>query len=306
MAKSPSILIVDDNPGIIESLAGVLGHHGYAVDSAFSGADALSKVRRRYYDMAICDIEMPGISGLDFLENLRRERDLDVILMTGFLDPQYFIRAIRLGAADFISKPIEARQLLKSIEDLLEKKRSRENLSQFISHLDTAHVDLVIDPRKFSLSGIARVFQLFFQQNLKLQQDIYHELLTCVDEMIYNAYIHGTLGLTRQQRQCEHAALQEIIAAKLAQPELAAKRIRFSVSVSLVDDCVCIGVEDDGDGFDYEAWLRKVRQEPQLNLEEHGRGIAMLYHLADELEFSNRGRKVQVRRSLNHRQADQA
>ena len=64
-------------------------------------------------------------------------------------------------------------------------------------------MELVIDPKKLSLTSISRVMRLFFKQNLHLPQDLFNELLICADEMVYNAYIHGTLGLSLEQRHCQ-------------------------------------------------------------------------------------------------------
>lgn len=301
MSEAPNILLVDDSPLLVQSLSSILVLHEYQVDAAYSGQEALQKIRLQNYGVLICDIEMPGISGLDLLERVRlqEDKDLDVILMTGYLEPQYFIRAIQLGAADFISKPIEPQHLLSSLQNVLEKRSSRGELEQFMRDLDSADVSLVIDPGKFSLSGISSIFKLFFKQNMTLHPDIYNEMLVCLDEMIYNAYIHGTLGLDQEQRNCENDRLQEIISHKLSLPENASKRIRLSLSVNHLDNYICIEVADDGKGFDYQSWLTKLAQEPKLNLEGHGRGLAMLYHLSDSLDFSAGGRKVHICRKLH-------
>jgi hypothetical protein len=58
-------------------------------------------------------------------------------------------------------------------------------------------------------------------------------------------------------------------------------------------------VEDNGQGFDYESWIQRVKKEPKLNLDEHGRGISMLYHLSESLEFSQGGRKVTIIKKLD-------
>lgn len=300
MSETPRLLIVDDSPQLVESLSSVLQLHDYQVDTAFSGQEALQKIHLQNYGVLICDIEMPGLSGLQLLERLRNlEADLDVILMTGYLEPQYFIKAIQLGAADFISKPIETQHLLKSLQKVLAKRSSRESLERFMRDLDTADVSLVIDPGKFSLAGISSVFNLFFKQNMTLHPDVYNDMLVCLDEMIYNAYIHGTLGLDQEQRKFDNHRLQEIISHKLSLPENASKRIRLSLSVNHMDNYISIEVTDDGNGFDYQSWLAKLAEEPKLNLDGHGRGLAMLYHLSDGLDFSLGGRRVQVNRKLH-------
>lgn len=300
MKSTSNVLIVDDSPSLAQSLCKILAMHEIKADAVFNAQDALHKIRRNRYELMLCDIEMPGFTGLELLERIRQdeEHDLDVILMTGHLEPNYFIRAIQLGAVDFISKPIEAQQLVGMISCHLKRRHSRENLEQFMQHLDTANMELVIDPKKLSLTSISRVMRLFFKQNLHLPQDLFNELLICADEMVYNAYIHGTLGLSLEQRHCNHAEQEAIILQKLSLPEIAARRIRFSVFVDYHQNTISIGVSDDGEGFNYDDWLQRVAKEPTLSLDFYGRGIAMLYHLSDKLEFSQGGRKVQISRKL--------
>jgi len=115
-----------------------------------------------------------------------------------------------------------------------------------------------------------------------------------VDEMVYNAYIHGTLNLNMQERGLEHSKLQNLINERLQQPEYASRRMRCYFCLCNNANTIKISVEDDGSGFDYTQWINRVTNEPKLNLEENGRGIAMLYHLADKLEFENEGRKVTI------------
>jgi CheY-like chemotaxis protein len=301
--KKPLILIVDDSPEIVQSLCSFLQLQGFSVETALNGSEALRKIQKRVFDIIVCDIEMPGMTGLAFLERIRKTgRAQDVILMTGYLEPEYFIRAIRLGASDFVSKPLDTNQLLNSITAILEKNRSQESLEQLMLNLDEALLSFVINPARFFQYGISKVCNLFLRQNLRIPENLLNEILVCVDEMVYNAFIHGTLELTREQRNSDHQKLQRIIADKLSQAHIAARRIRFTISLSRNDDTISISVEDDGDGYDYMSWVRRVTQENTLNLEENGRGLAMLFHLSDKLDFANGGRMVRISRRLNSRQ----
>lgn len=298
--KQTRILVVDDSIAIVNSLCTILKVSGFEVDSAFNGSDALRKIHSSEYDVVICDIEMPGITGLDLLGKVRRDydRELDVILMTGFLDHDYFIEAIRMGASDFIRKPVDTKQIIRSIHSLMERRRSRNDYSDFYQNTETADFNFVIDPRKFSKFAISKVFNSFLRQSFQFNHNLLNELLICVDEMVYNAFIHGTLNLSVGERVLDHSSQQRLIEERLADPDIASKRLRFSFCVDHAQNVINISVEDDGKGFDYNAWLNRVAEEPKLNLEEHGRGISMLYHLADTLTFSNGGRKVSISKNI--------
>ncbi len=301
MSSAPAkILVVDDSISIVNSLCKMLELHGFEVDSAYNGSDALRKINRNSYDVVVCDIEMPGISGMNFLERVRKDfgRDLDVILMTGFLDHDYFIQAIRLGASDFIRKPIEANQIIHSIQGILNRRIDTYDLSTYYQNLEHASIGFEISPQNFAKVGISRVFGQILRNNFKLPADLMNELLICIDEMVYNAFIHGTLRLLPKERLLEHDRLQELIEAKLQNPAVQAKRIRFGMQLCVAQGKIIISVEDDGDGFEHEGWMAHLKKGPDLHLNEHGRGLTMLYHLADELRFSNGGRKVEITREL--------
>jgi len=298
--ESARILVVDDSLSIVNSLSKILEISGYQTEVAYNGSDALRKIQSDNYDLIICDIEMPGITGLDFLERVRNEydRDLDVILMTGFLDQEYFIRAIRLGASDFIRKPIDSRHIVRSIQTILDRKRSKYDLGDFYQNLDQAQMSFVIDPRHFSKFSLSKVFNLFLMRNFRFNPSLLNELLIIIDEMVYNAFIHGTLSLSYEERLLEHSLLQEVISKRLAIPEIAERRIGFDLSIDQVNNLIRITVSDQGNGFDYKTWLARIQDEEHLNVDEHGRGISLLYHLTDSVEFMDGGRKVQITKSI--------
>lgn len=302
-----SILLVDDSPEIVQSLGTLLARQDYQVDTALCGSDALRKLRRDIYDIVVCDIEMPGMNGLDFLEKIRQDNlNQEVILMTGYLEQEYFIRAIKLGASDFLSKPIEIQHLLKSIEAIISRIVIRNSSEKLLNNFDQAEFSCVIDPHKFSGVGVSKILNPILFQNLDLPQDTLNDLLTCADEMLQNAYIHGVLELTDAERLCEQAQLREIIGYRLLEPRITDRRVRFSFSLDQASQAIHICVEDDGDGFDSETWLRRLRGAENLSMEAHGRGLAMLYFLSDQLIFENGGRRVRVVRKLKQQRNDQA
>ncbi len=299
--KKPRILVVDDSIAIVSSLSAILSVSGYEVSSAFNGSEALRKVHDGDFNLVICDIEMPGISGLEFLSRIRHdyEQDLDVILMTGFLDHDYFIEAIRLGASDFIRKPIDGKQIIRSIQSLQERRKHQNNFRDFFVHVERSDFNFTIDPKGFTQFAISRIFNSFLRQNIQATHNVLNEIMICVDEMVYNAYIHGTLGLSNAERLLDHPEQQKVINERLKLPEIASRRIHFSFQIDHSNKTIRISVEDDGDGFDHESWMQRVQKEPKLNLDEHGRGISMLFHLAENIQFSAGGRKVSIEKRLD-------
>jgi len=108
----PSLLIVDDEANILSSLGGALGREGYQVDTARTVADAKTKLREAY-DIVLLDVWLPGASGLDLLaEIVSTTPETVVLMMSGHATIDVAVKATRLGAFDFLEKPIALERLL--------------------------------------------------------------------------------------------------------------------------------------------------------------------------------------------------
>ena len=124
-----SVLVVDDEPGMLSFLQRALGQRCGSVDTAGSVEQATPLLRRRHYDLIVLDIALPGRSGIDWLRELRDEGYAgDVILMTAYADLDTAIDALRAGAADFLLKPFSLAQMLNAMQRCVERSRLvREN-----------------------------------------------------------------------------------------------------------------------------------------------------------------------------------
>jgi len=111
------ILIVDDEPRLVESIAVRLKASGYEVLTAPDGVSGINKFKEEPPDLVILDIMMPGLSGLDVLKELKQlNSSLPVIMLTAYGTPQSAIEALHLGAYDHLSKPFNTATLLEMIK----------------------------------------------------------------------------------------------------------------------------------------------------------------------------------------------
>jgi len=123
MNSKPSILLVDDEPDIMEILEIVLAGAGMEVHKAVSAADALDQLRRTEVDVVISDIRMPDMSGVDLLKEARRLSPGTVfILITAYASTDTAIEALQHGAFDYLTKPFKMEELLNIVRHSLEKK----------------------------------------------------------------------------------------------------------------------------------------------------------------------------------------
>jgi two-component system nitrogen regulation response regulator NtrX len=120
----PTILIVDDEPGVRTALTGVLRDEGYEVEAVASGEACLERVTRGAVDLIVLDVWLPGLDGLDTLARLReRQVDAQIVLISGHGNIESAVRAIKLGAFDFVEKPLSLDKTVLVVRNALRQRR---------------------------------------------------------------------------------------------------------------------------------------------------------------------------------------
>jgi two-component system nitrogen regulation response regulator NtrX len=120
----PTILIVDDEPGVRTALSGVLRDEGYTVDAVSSGEECLERVTRAAFDLIVLDVWLPGMDGLATLARLReRQVDAQIVLISGHGNIESAVRAIKMGAFDFVEKPLSLEKTVLVVRNALHQRR---------------------------------------------------------------------------------------------------------------------------------------------------------------------------------------
>src|SRR4051795_1260465 len=120
----PSVLIVDDEAGVRSALGGVLRDEGYAVEAVESGEACLDRVTRMPFDVIILDIWLPGMDGLATLSRLRERRvDSPVVMISGHGNIESAVRAIKMGAFDFVEKPLSLDKTVLVVGNAVRQRR---------------------------------------------------------------------------------------------------------------------------------------------------------------------------------------
>jgi len=123
VSKAPRILIVDDERNVRATLKSVLEDEGYAAEGVGSGEEALSAIKRGSFDLVLLDIWLPGIDGLEVLEQVGKDgTDAVVVMISGHGSVETAVRATKLGAFDFIEKPLSLDRVLLVIANGLKQK----------------------------------------------------------------------------------------------------------------------------------------------------------------------------------------
>ena len=142
MAEGRRLLVVDDEPDLRDAVRVYLEMHGYIVLQAADGQEAVEKVRTTLPDLVVLDVMMPVMDGIAALQEMRSLSAVPVIMLTIKGDEDDKVRALRLGADDYVTKPFSQRELLARIESVLRRTAQPAVLPQ-----DTIVVDdeLTID-----------------------------------------------------------------------------------------------------------------------------------------------------------------
>jgi DNA-binding NtrC family response regulator len=118
----PAILIIDDEKSIRKTLTEILTYEGYKIDEAADGEEGLKKFKEKTYDLILCDIKMPKLDGIEFLEKAKQiNPDVPIIIISGHGNIETAVEAVKKGAYDYISKPPDLNRMLITLRNAMDK-----------------------------------------------------------------------------------------------------------------------------------------------------------------------------------------
>lgn len=153
-----SLLVVDDDRQLLESMSEWLGGQGLKVDTADGYGAALEQLTKQKYEMVLADVRLGDGDGFDLLEQVRRNYpECHVVLMTGYGDPDAAVEAVRAGAADYLTKPLISDELLLVIERVFNERQVIAENHQLKKQLDKHYsLDNIVGQD----SGMLKVFEM--------------------------------------------------------------------------------------------------------------------------------------------------
>ncbi len=153
--RNKSILIVDDEAILLQSIAKDLEQEKFSVTKAASGEEAIALLKDNQFDLVVTDLVMSGLDGIQVLKEAKKKNSLTgVIVLTGYGDMTSAIDALRLGADDYLLKPCEPDELLIRIQRCLEKQeafqkiKSYENILPICMYCKSIRDDIITKPGK--------------------------------------------------------------------------------------------------------------------------------------------------------------
>jgi len=125
------ILIVDDDEDIVESLSTLLSNAGYVVDVALNGEEAIKKSKEKVYNVALIDVELPDMTGIDLLTKLEERKPATrKIIITGYASLDNAVKALNLGADAYLIKPVDPEELISTVKKQIEEQENELAITQ--------------------------------------------------------------------------------------------------------------------------------------------------------------------------------
>jgi len=287
------ILIVEDDFGSREFLFNLIKLEGYDVRQAVNGEDGLEVYHEYHPNLIICDIQMPKMDGLEMLNRLREEKeDVIFIITTAFGSEDYAIDALRLGANNYLKKPIDRKSLIGLIKKYQAIIESRLLAQKAEGRVVEKALKIEFDTHFEHIPAI--VGQLLSEISLKFNDSDKTNIELGLDELIANSIEHGNLEISFEDKviALDSNTMSELYAKKMQIPEIANRKILVDF-MQKPDYCEWI-ITDQGKGFDWKS-IPDPTQGAQL-MELNGRGIFITNFLFDELEYMGKGNQVRIRK----------
>jgi YesN/AraC family two-component response regulator len=289
------ILIVEDDYASREFLSSLIKLEGFEVQTAVNGEDGLEKHAEYKPDLIISDIQMPKMDGLEMLSRLRKEKfDTLFIITTAFGSEDYAIEALRLGANNYLKKPIDKRSLMGLVKKYQSIIEHRLKIKKAEGKILEKNLKILFDTNIQHVSEI--VGQLISEINFSFNDSDRTNIELGLDELITNAIEHGNLGITFEEKveASETNSMAELYQKRMNDPVFGQRKILVEYA-QLDGYCQWI-ITDEGQGFDWQS-IPDPTQGAQL-MELSGRGIFITNFLFDELEYMGKGNQVRVKKKL--------
>ena len=132
MVAVATILVVDDEPRIVQLVRDYLEHGGFTVLTAYDGPGALRSARTGRPDLVVLDLSLPGLDGLDVARSLRREREVPIIMLTARTEESDKLVGLELGADDYLTKPFSPKELVARVRAVLRRAEGAASPSDVI------------------------------------------------------------------------------------------------------------------------------------------------------------------------------
>lgn len=286
------ILVVEDEPVVRALLCEFLRKNGFDVLEAKDGERGVELYRLAHPQLILTDIMLPGLNGLDLLNEVKSDGDQTiVILMTGYGNEEFLLKALRGGATNYFAKPFDYAELLAFIRSVFRHRTEPDYQFLYTDSLMRENKEFTFGTGNADIHTI--VNQLVLNLRLIADEPELTNLRVGLQEMVDNAVEHGNLGFTYEEKSAgiANGTFGEQVQNRLHDKKYAGRHIH--VSQNLSSSGFLATIEDEGEGFDWRA-LPDPTADSLLSY--NGRGIFLTKIYYDEVIYNERGNSVTLRK----------
>ncbi|HLP45211.1 MAG TPA: SpoIIE family protein phosphatase [Candidatus Kapabacteria bacterium] len=280
------ILIVDDNLDLLDYLKDFFMIYNYEVILAETGNEGIDKFREFLPDIVISDMRLPDKNGNIVVKEIKDiDKNVPIIIITGYSDHQLILSAMKNGAVDLLKKPFkpnDLKYLINKIETLFRKIKVK--LSASFVQWEKRHIII-----KNDINIIRSVVDFIFS-NLDYISEDASFMKIGLQELLINAIEHGNLDISNMEKQelLDRGDYNRVLKERMQQPEFREKFV--DIKIFSTPEYLKITLEDMGKGFDPSQIPDP--ENPENFLKESGKGILMAIHAFDKVEYNTVGNGV--------------
>lgn len=286
------ILVVDDLRGDRELMTAMLSKDpSWQVETAVDGRDGLAQVQASPPDVIVTDIQMPNMDGFGLVAAIREQfAHLPVVLVTAKGSEETALRALREGAASYVPKDQMARNLVETVQHVLEVAAKKKDQARLLSCLrrHERRIEFEVENDRDLLAPLVSYLQETVIEMGVCNESESLQVGMALDEALVNALYHGNLEVSSRLKEDDDRAYYDLARKRAAEAPYCNRRIR--VCVELTSDSASFTMADDGPGFDPKSLPDPT--DPENLLKVHGRGILLMRTFMDDVQFSSNGSQV--------------
>lgn len=291
--RNMKVLIAEDDPFSRQYFDTIVDVEGYERQTAKDGQEAIELFKAFDPDLVISDIQMPVVDGLELLEEIRRQKsDAIVIMATAFNSEDYAIKALQLGANNYLKKPIQSEDLKRTLRkyySIFKSRRiQRDVISSIVKRSFTVRFQSDIELIPMIVDQLMREVEGIFEDNERVGIEL------GLSELITNSIEHGNLEISYQQKSAalDSNNLSELYTDRQSDPRFSSRQVHIEFEMDT--ECCQWTIIDEGNGFDWETVKNPLVEEGLLGL--HGRGIFISRFQFDDLHYLGNGNTVVIRK----------
>ena len=285
-----SVLVVDDG-AIDRRMTGAIieAQLGWRVTYAEDGAAGLAAMGREVPSVVLTDLRMPGMDGLELVAAVHRQHpSVPVVIMTAFGNETIAMQALRDGAASYVPKKAQDRDLVPTLERVVAAARLERHQQQLLERLSHTESTFILDNNRQVIPALVKHVQEYLVRMQLCDQTERIRIGVALEEALLNAILHGNLEASSELRQQDEQCYYRLADERSRQPPYRERKVSFTFR--LVRTEAVFSVQDEGPGFD---WATLPDPADPANLDRAGgRGLLLIRTFMDEVHFNETGNRV--------------